>query len=474
MPSLQDCPPELTNLICEHLSRPDLRSVRLVGRAFNSSAQPVLFRTVFVKVRLPSFERLWSISEHETLRKYVKVIIYEGMEVDWPHQDTEWPHQDTFEEWLRYEAARGLGIYKKEEFLARFTKEQLQSYYSNLGHFIRFVQGPVLQGENDARWLREAALKFPRLSAIEYSETEVAGEEGRELKPMSTFSPLAQQILGEPTMGWGSFDHHFWMLVKAMFSPPALPTITELHGEMIDHDNIEKWEPIIRQLDMRSLQILSLEFANLDSRLLAPHRALATFLMRAPNLRTLQLALWDYTSVGSNPANFTPSMFFDYNLRWEHLRELSLSHMVLTIQRLKQLLERHSQTLRTLELSHMTLHSGTEPVFGSARALWISMVVFLSQSMSLNHVSLAGYLTTDMNEAWSTVGRKMSEYIDPPRHDGCLLDRIEHFIINGGPCPFARKLDVDSNHDGRAWTPEHSWTWKEDDTWNLATFWLDE
>jgi hypothetical protein len=319
--------------------------------------------------------------------------------------------------------------------------------------------------------LREAALKFPRLSAVEYAETDVGGTEGNEVTPMSAFSPLAQQILCEPQMGWGRWDHHFWMLVKAMFYPPALPTITELHGEMIEHENIGEWEPMIRQLDMRSLQIVSLEFAHLDSTLTAPHRALATFLKRTPNLRTLKLALWDY-GMGRDPANFTPSFFLDYNLHWEHLKELSLSHLVLSVQRLKQLLQLHSQTLRALELSHMTLHHGSEPVFGRARALWISMIVFLSQSMSLDHVSLVGYFTTDTNEAWSTVGRIEYEYIDPPRHDGCLLDRIEHFIIKGGPCPFSAKLDVDSNHDKRSWTPEHSWSWQEDDTWTLVTFFM--
>ena len=264
MPSLRDCPPEITNLICEHLSRPDLRSVRLVGQAFNSAAQRVLFRTVFVKVRLPSFARLWSISEHETLRRYVEGIIYDGMEVAWPDQNT-------FEGWLPHDAARGLGIAKREKFLAQFSEGQLRNYYSNFGHYMRFIQGPVLQGENDERWLREAARKFPRLSTVEYAETEIAIENGRELKPLNTFSALAQQILGEPEMGWGYWDNHFWMLVKAMFYPPVHPTIKEMYGEMIDLDNMAKWEPIILDLEMRSLEILSLEFASKYSQSLAPH-----------------------------------------------------------------------------------------------------------------------------------------------------------------------------------------------------------
>jgi hypothetical protein len=43
--------------------------------------------------------------------------------------------------------------------LVQFSEEQLRTYYFNLGHYMRFIQGPVLQGENDERWLREAARK---------------------------------------------------------------------------------------------------------------------------------------------------------------------------------------------------------------------------------------------------------------------------------------------------------------------------
>jgi hypothetical protein len=346
---------------------------------------------------------------------------------------------------------------------------------------MQFIQGPVLQEDSAAKWLREATRKFPRLSTVEYAETELGFESGRELEPISSFSPLAQQTLCELKMGWGHWDKHFWILVKAMFYLEGHPKITELRGEMIDHKNMSKWEQLISSLDLRKLQLLSLEFASIESRSLAPHRALAIFLKRAPNLRSLQIVLWDYANVGSDPANFAPSKFLDYNLQWKNLMELSLSHMVLTLQRLKQLLLRHSQTLRTLKLSHMTLHHGSEPVFGSARALWISMIVFLSQSMSLEHVNLVGYFTTDTNEAWSTVGREKSVYVSPPRYKGCLLDRIERFITHVGSCPFTLKLpdalsdlDIGSNYDVRTWTPEHSWTWKEDDTWSLVTFWLNE
>jgi hypothetical protein len=114
---------------------------------------------------------------------------------------------------------------------------------------------------------------------------------------MSFFSPLAQ-------MGWGLWDKHFWILVIATFYPQdypkvtesrgEIPKVTELRGEMLDHENMGKWEHIIRQLDMGSLQLLSLEFVYTDFRSLVSNRALASFLSRAPNLRSLQLSFWDH------------------------------------------------------------------------------------------------------------------------------------------------------------------------------------
>jgi hypothetical protein len=124
----------------------------------------------------------------------------------------------------------------------------------------------------------------------------------------------------------------------------------------------------------------------------------------------------------------------------------------------------------------MTLHHGSGTIIGGARALWISMIMFLNQSMSLEHVALGGYFTTDTNEAWSTIGREKDVRISPARHEGCLLDRIEHFIIHGGPCPFTPKpetppaLGTDISQVAEPWTAKHSWTWEEDDTWNFATF----
>jgi hypothetical protein len=117
----------------------------------------------------------------------------------------------------------------------------------------------------------------------------------------------------------------------------------------------------------------------------------------------------------------------------------------------------------------MTLQLGGESIAGSDRALWIRMIELLSQSLSLEHVKLVGYFMADTNEAWTTFTDAGDAFVCPPQ-ERCLLSRIEHFIIHGGPCPFTLKrsvtlldADLDVSHNKRPWIPEHSWTWEEDD-----------
>ncbi|KFY80511.1 hypothetical protein V499_00635 [Pseudogymnoascus sp. VKM F-103] len=348
-------PGESTNVclaweaVNECLDRPDLRNVRLLHRAFDNAARRILFRTIFLKVNLHSFGKLSKISEHETLRHYVEVFIYDGREL-------EFAEGSGYEEWLHHTAAGGIGIPtdKRDKFLARFSQQQLHEYYFNFCRYVRLVQGPILQGDNEIKWLLKAIRRFPRLSVVEYAENEQGfKDDDRELQPMSFFSPLAQETLAEPEEGWGIWDKHFWAL-------------------------------------------------------------------------------------------------------------------------------RHSTTLLSLELSDMALQRGNETIEGGAQALWIMMIQFLSQSMSLKRIKLIGRFTTDTNEAWSTCGAGEDGSVCPPRQDGCLLSRIEHFIIHGGLCPFTlrkpeRLYDVhmDASHNEGPWIPENSWSWEEDDTWRFAAFMIE-
>ncbi|KFZ17825.1 hypothetical protein V501_01534 [Pseudogymnoascus sp. VKM F-4519 (FW-2642)] len=461
MPTLRDIPPEILSSFCECLERPDLRNVRLLNRAFDNAARRILFRTIFLKVNLHSFWKLAKISEHETLRQYVEIFIYDGREL-------ELAEGSGFEEWLHDTAATGMGIItdkKREEFLARFSQQQLHEYYFNFCRYVRFFQGKILQGDNEIKWLLKAMRRFSRLSVVEYAENEQSLEEGRELQPMSFFSPLAQRTLAEPENGWGVSDTHFWVLVCAVFGSQHPQQVTALRGEMLDHENMRKVEHVIPQLNLESIQLLCLEFKSEgvfkieDDMSKISTRSLATLLTRAPNLTSLRL------SYGSHPT-ICRNRLFDPSLHWKHLTNLSLQSLALSPSHFQQLLQRHSTTLLSLELSNMDLEQRDNEIYeGSAQALWITMIKFLSHSMSLKQIKLIGSFETNTNEAWSTYGDGDIS-VCRPRQDGCLLSRIEHFIIHGGLCPFMLKMDASYNEE--FWNPKHSWTWEEDDTWRFV------
>ncbi|ELR10084.1 hypothetical protein VC83_07588 [Pseudogymnoascus destructans] len=476
MLTLRDIPPEILSLFCECLDQQDLRNVRLLNRAFDNAARRILFRTIFLKVNLHSFGKLSNISEHETLRHYVEVFIYDGREL-------EFAEGSAFEEWLHHTAATGIGMLSdtRDKFLARFSQQQLHEYYFNFCRYVRLVQGPILQGDNEIKWLLKAMRRFPRLSVVEYAENEQGfKDDDRELQPMSFFSPLAQETLAEPEEGWGRWDKHFWALVCAVFRSENPQQVKQLRGEMLDYESLRKVEKAIPQLTLKNIQLLCLEFTSEDHMSQASTRSLAALLKRAPNLTSLRLSYGDHLRSLENISTSFRSRLFDTSLHWKHLTNLSLQNLALSPSYLQQLLQRHSTTLLSLELSDMALQRGNETIEGGARALWITMIQFLSQSMSLKRIKLIGRFTTDTNEAWSTCGAGEDGSVCPPRQDGCLISRIEHFIIHGGLCPFTlrkpeRLYDVhmDASHNEGPWIPKHSWSWEEDDTWRFAAFMIE-
>ena len=458
MASLIGIPPEIVGSICNRLPREDLRNVRLVSRRLNGAAQRLLFHTVFLKINPSSFGKLSNISNHEVLRLHVRNISLDGRGLGWAEASS-------FERWLNDKTGAGIGVsyHKSDRFLSLFSREQLGDYFSSFSRYTKIVQALVLNENNEMVWLRKTVGRFPRLSTVEYSEIKQILEKGSELKPLGS-----QRIRIKPEEGLGHRDKHFWMLALAVFHPQQHPSVTELRGEMLKHENARKWAQIIPQLQLAGLLRLSLEFVCEHHWSQGPNWALADFLTRAPSLISLRLSYGDCGGLRINPALLPRSRILECPLYWEHLCKLSLSCMVVSPSVLQQLLLRHSATLKSLELSFMALHHNGESIVGEARALWIMMIRFLSRSMSLEHVNLFGYFTTNTNESWS-IGCGGGATLNRRRYEGCLLDQIEHFITHGGPCPFTPKDAETSSYDTRSWVPEHSWIWEGDETWTSST-----
>ncbi|KZF21846.1 hypothetical protein L228DRAFT_248600 [Xylona heveae TC161] len=68
--------PELFEMITRFLPVTDVKNLRLVCKSFAELAARPLFKTVQIHALLASFEKFKIISQHETYRKYVQILIF--------------------------------------------------------------------------------------------------------------------------------------------------------------------------------------------------------------------------------------------------------------------------------------------------------------------------------------------------------------------------------------------------------------
>jgi hypothetical protein len=103
-------PIELLVLICELLPRSSLRHLRSTSRDLKAAAEPILFREIFLKFNLRSFEQIKSIASSEILRKHVKSIEYD------PRMFERSSGRD-YKSWYEDVAGTGLHIYQVKKFV---------------------------------------------------------------------------------------------------------------------------------------------------------------------------------------------------------------------------------------------------------------------------------------------------------------------------------------------------------------------
>jgi hypothetical protein len=433
MSHLHDLPPELISSVCEYLQdRTDLRNVRLLNPAFNGAARRILFHTLYLTVNLSSFEKLQKIARHETLRYLVEVIDYDGVEL----ARFRIPR---FKKWLDEHATYGMGIPrdKRAQFLARFTQEQLHTYHDN---FCRFLGGQerLLEAGNVLTWLTEALRGLPRLSVLNLIEMPTMEPiSDPELQPLEAWAPLARQILAEPVefdaedkprnQHFGElllaavcctfYNKHFkslrtvnkWLISRSSQSKLEYPhRVREIHGRALDPETFHVLFDIIPQLALEDLEGLSLEFFFLSSDSPSNNAAIVQLLQHTSELQSLRISFSDFPDM-DYPEKFHLTTLLDSDFQWSCLKHLSLQSLVTETSRLKSLLIRHSKTLRSLELSHITLHcrenGGGWALKGLERTPWISTIHLLSEQMSLESIKLEGYFASDTRGNWTTFGK---------------------------------------------------------------------
>lgn len=455
--------PEVRCKLWALLSRPDLKSARLVSRSWAESALPTLLDTVYLRADLKSFENLQEISQDTKLCRHVKKVVYDGRTLDRRAAGL------GFLNWLRHTAGTGLGLVAeaRHQLTSQLDDTELESCYINF-HSRVSGQDYVLRRNNAKRMLVAALQQLPYLSAVEYvvpNDTVLSCT----APLVQSLSTRAREILAEPLSyaGYHESEGRFWTLVQSACVAGHARRLRTVRGS---HLSLKRWNAAALLGDCidvwAALQHLSLEFTH-DQRVAEDMTTLGSIIASAPSLRSLRISFDTLSVAVLHAVVHLPQVIYP-TVRWEHLERLSLQAVVTSEICLRRLLESHARTLRSLELSEITFEPGLLKK-RTVRGSWVNFIHFLSATLTLEHVRFDGCFSNQWDEGW--VSRDPEDERWPgsanpavPYPADCLKFRIERFITHEGDSPFSPNTYTDDGWSGDYNLP---WVFAEDQSWRF-------
>ncbi|KAE9367260.1 hypothetical protein N431DRAFT_548813 [Stipitochalara longipes BDJ] len=452
-------PPEILDTICEHVSRSDLRALRLTSTAWQPSADKVLFDVIYLKFSGASFQRLQNISGHAKFCKLVHHIHYDSRQLEnapaFMKRSLDLSNDHYLSSYTRVANAQRLakGVTPRLEFVEALT--QFQEFQSNFLDYAA-AQRSLSRDGNGRNTLRICISKLVNLLGVRHSFHEIRAPLWH-LPRFEGPDPVSGRILGELNVQTSSKAHeHFWDLFSAVCSSGATPRLRELHGSKFQ---LQKWltaaTPYINFFaDLGALRDLNLEL-ELPQTYVEP-TTLTQLLKSVPFLQSLQLNLIpEYHGIYLTLVNTIPS-----NSHWRYLRHLFLHGFETTEDYLRSFLVHHANTLHSLELGNILFRHPDSTKAGS----WIEFFLFLNQSMRLKSVKFDGKLSNCVDESWYADSHDSVFYSWPDDPDicDCLKHRIERFITVDEPCPFeplAEDADL-TPYFNLPWMFETDFSWK--------------
>jgi hypothetical protein len=470
-------PPEVLANICEYLPRRDLKCFRFLLRNSRIAAERFLFRDLYVQFNLKSLERLESIALHPYFGKYVRSIDYDVRRV------SPYAVGKGVAYWRRHNALKGMNIRGdgRGRFLSRLEPAMLENFY---GAYIEYVSGIdyLMRGNHERKMLLEATSKFPALEGIRCSYPAKMPS----MYPVSfkKLSPIAQEILEEPSAMYSPEDRtkSFWTLLDIAFELEFVSQLTDLH---ISNADLKLWNTFASSKShdfgtLSALRHLTIGFEENDGTEGRGNMSKLKGLVATPSIESLDISFVSY--MGDEPLLAARlSHLVDDKQHWPHLTTFSLTGFRTTETALRQLLERHSATLRSLKLSNMAF---TLPsiVFAADNNLpelpsWVEFLKFLNENLKLTYVKFDGRLSNDFSRTWVTyeyndnAGYCFGDTPPIPYPDDCLKYRIERFVTHTAEdFPFyPMPEDVEPGILPEECTEAgNGWMWKPDRSWRIA------
>lgn len=451
--NMNSFPMEILTIICtsRSISRSDLRNLRLVSKAWNSAAQPVLFGTVFLKINLLSFARASKISQHEIFRKYVRILIYNVVLL--PQS-----FGISFKSWLKRCAGYGFhgGRAERKKLLAERSKRQLKKHFNNYNKSIR-GQDHILNNEQSI--LLEIFRQLPGLSTLEHtcevsSNVMTLGQKGPLFNSIKC--PTARLILAAPDgLGESRYGRQFLNLLQVASLAPEV-VLKRIRGSQL-----EQWHEFMlapnllggKDIVLPTLQSLTLDFHRCsfgDTHTMQ----LAKVLIQASSLTNLKVSFGRSPTCELDRTHGILSIpkVIENPTHWHSLQNLSLNALATSAIFLRDLLQEISLSLRTLVLVDIDFRrSATSSPHG--HDTWINFFHFLADTLSLKRVRFGGVLFYSGIGVWTTNNRLEGW----PQN--CLKYQIERFITDCGPCPFTLITDYGNLNDSHS-----QWEMRDDDS----------
>ena len=425
-------PVEMLHQICENLHQPDLKNFRLVCKQFRFTAEMFLFRHILLRRNPESLMRLRLIADHPEIRNHVKSLCYD------PRLCLNSGICEDFEQWnsaVCGDECDHTTYPFIQEYANKAERKKLQAHYRRYCALVHSDE-PMQKHEVKTQDLISGFTRLPHLRDICFTF-----HEERWPPRFRRLSSISQETLICPKSvhGWLNGEKFTALLEAAHVAQIPLNSV-QAFGVPWSVFQQSKETSSMMASATKACQHLTIDMDPNDD----PGNgsgdgrgSLANMISSSTSLHTLEISLgymnnclWDEKNLVA-----TLSEIIDPRIHWPFLERLKLQALAATDVRLKNLLTRHTTTLRSLELVHFRLKpyklDGKE-----CHGSWIEIIVFLQCSLSLESVRLEGELSNGSDEMWWAYDSGDSDSRYGCRQKGPSLNhRIKTFIVEGGQCP---------------------------------------
>ena len=418
--TLLSLPYEILELTTAHASLRDLKSLRSTCKQFSASTDPALFHTIVIVPCLASFRVITASPYHDRISGHVRRLFY----------DDRWPDV----------AARIRNNLQRvnSDSLNPTAKARLLQRLDLLTQITKSFNGNAVY---EVACLKQVLDLLPSLRTVSVFSTH---EHDNSAKLPAFYSRLCFNSLCEINEAslLPANPHHSERGRSALLAiRQSVANVTDIHMNGLSwlymfHSTIQSG--IFPADVLATVKSLHLSFDHTQHDLLLRGKTqlarLGTVLSQAIHLGSLRLDFGDDTAQdavdeveGLDGRSWCMLLaLFPSEHRYPHLRELDLQNFRFSEPGLLAFLDRHAGTIKSLRLNSVELVAGRR----SRSPCWRRVFIHLQSALDLHEVQLQDGLYISGGGVWISMHPKPEE-----RFPGCLLDRVEEFILHRGECP---------------------------------------